>query len=88
LWLNADLTVSGDLIDGVAGVFELEIDRLLVVSAVILEGFHEVFGEVGLALLWVAVAPDLVEFFEQEAVVVLCGAKKMTWEELSGASNR
>jgi len=39
--------LSGDLIDGVAGVFEFEIDGLVVMTAMILQCLHEVFGEVG-----------------------------------------
>ena len=40
--------------------------------AVVLEYFHEVFWKIGTVMIWVAVLLDLVEFFEQESVVVLC----------------
>jgi len=35
-----------NLLQGVAGVFELEVDRIVVVAAVVLQAFHEVSGEV------------------------------------------
>jgi len=59
-----------DLIQGVAGVFELEVDRIVVVAAVVLQAFHEVSGEVAAVVLGVAVALDLLDFAQQEPVVV------------------
>lgn len=60
----------GDLIDGVAGVFEFEIDGFVVMSAMILQCLHEVFWKVGAVVSGIPVFFNLAELFEQEAVVV------------------
>ena len=59
----------GDPVGGVAGVFELEAVGLAIMSAGVLEGF----GEVSPVMIRINVPLDLMDFFEQEPVVVFGG---------------
>ena len=85
--------VGGDLVDGVACVFEFEVNRFAVMTAMILQGLHEVFWEVGSlgsaldrsVVAGVAVFLDLAEFFEQEFVVVFgCDDEGLSVEPCCG----
>ena len=66
------LDVIGDLAHSIAGFPEFEIDGLAVMMAVVLQGLHEVFGEVGV-FCWIAVFLYLLELAQEELVVVFWG---------------
>jgi len=54
IWL-CRLDVFGQMIDGVAGVLEFEVEGFPVMPAMVLQGLHEVFGEVGFVVVGIAV---------------------------------